>query len=314
MLAAIHDAVAQASELAQPGHRPAGLGGPRRPARLSRRAPRVRRPRPGPHRRARPAARHRPQVGPAHRLPPAEAAKEDAAAPGPRHHRGQGPGVLLHPVLQRGRAPSRVRHLHRPPARAATVCVVEEPRDIVAVEKTQEYRGRYHVLQGAISPIEGIGPEQLRVRELLARLEPEGDHRGDPLHQPQHRGRGHGDVPGPPARAPSASRSPASPAACRSAATSSTPTSSPSAGRSRAAARSSTRSGSAGPARQPSGAGGAGSSPRVARAVRKAPSSSRPAASWAATHRTSDVSHPSWVGSANRSGTSTTWVVYDQPP
>ncbi|MDP9386993.1 MAG: recombination mediator RecR [Actinomycetota bacterium] len=54
------------------------------------------------------------------------------------------------------------------------LCVVEEPRDIVAVEKTQEYRGRYHVLQGAISPIEGIGPDQLRVRELLARLEPEG--------------------------------------------------------------------------------------------------------------------------------------------
>ena len=54
------------------------------------------------------------------------------------------------------------------------LCVVEEPRDVVAVEKTREYRGRYHVLQGAISPIEGIGPEQLRVRELLARLEPEG--------------------------------------------------------------------------------------------------------------------------------------------
>ncbi|HEX2699278.1 MAG TPA: recombination mediator RecR [Acidimicrobiales bacterium] len=57
---------------------------------------------------------------------------------------------------------------------ATVLCVVEEQRDIVAVEKTQEYRGRYHVLQGAISPIEGIGPEQLRVRELLARLEPEG--------------------------------------------------------------------------------------------------------------------------------------------
>jgi recombination protein RecR len=53
------------------------------------------------------------------------------------------------------------------------LCVVEEPRDIVAVEKTREYRGRYHVLQGAISPIEGIGPEQLRVRELLSRLEAE---------------------------------------------------------------------------------------------------------------------------------------------
>jgi recombination protein RecR len=54
------------------------------------------------------------------------------------------------------------------------LCVVEEPRDIVAVERTQEFRGRYHVLQGAISPIEGIGPEQLRVRELLERLGPEG--------------------------------------------------------------------------------------------------------------------------------------------
>ena len=56
----------------------------------------------------------------------------------------------------------------------SVVCVVEEPRDIVAVEKTGEYRGRYHVLQGAISPIEGIGPDQLRVKELLARIEPEG--------------------------------------------------------------------------------------------------------------------------------------------
>ncbi len=54
------------------------------------------------------------------------------------------------------------------------LCVVEEPRDIVAVEKTHEFRGRYHVLQGAISPIEGIGPDQLRVRELLARMDGEG--------------------------------------------------------------------------------------------------------------------------------------------
>jgi recombination protein RecR len=53
------------------------------------------------------------------------------------------------------------------------ICVVEEPRDVVAVEKTREFRGRYHVLQGAISPIDGVGPDQLRVRELLARLESE---------------------------------------------------------------------------------------------------------------------------------------------
>ena len=54
------------------------------------------------------------------------------------------------------------------------VCVVEEPKDLVAVEKTGEFKGRYHVLGGAISPIEGIGPDQLRVKELLARIEPEG--------------------------------------------------------------------------------------------------------------------------------------------
>ena len=50
------------------------------------------------------------------------------------------------------------------------ICVVEDARDIVAVERTREFRGRYHVLQGAISPIEGVGPEQLRIRELLDRL------------------------------------------------------------------------------------------------------------------------------------------------
>lgn len=53
---------------------------------------------------------------------------------------------------------------------ASVIAVVEEPKDIIAVEKTQEFRGRYHVLQGAINPIEGIGPDQLRVRELLERI------------------------------------------------------------------------------------------------------------------------------------------------
>jgi len=50
------------------------------------------------------------------------------------------------------------------------LCVVEESRDVIAIERTGEYRGRYHVLGGAISPIDGIGPEQLRVRELMQRL------------------------------------------------------------------------------------------------------------------------------------------------
>jgi recombination protein RecR len=53
---------------------------------------------------------------------------------------------------------------------AALICVVEEPKDVVAIERTREFRGRYHVLGGAISPIEGIGPDDLRIRELLARL------------------------------------------------------------------------------------------------------------------------------------------------
>jgi recombination protein RecR len=52
----------------------------------------------------------------------------------------------------------------------AVICVVEEPKDVVAIERTREFRGRYHVLGGAISPIEGVGPDDLRVRELMTRL------------------------------------------------------------------------------------------------------------------------------------------------
>jgi recombination protein RecR len=52
----------------------------------------------------------------------------------------------------------------------ASLCVVEEPKDVVAIERTREFRGRYHVLGGAISPIEGVGPDDLRVRELFSRL------------------------------------------------------------------------------------------------------------------------------------------------
>jgi recombination protein RecR len=59
----------------------------------------------------------------------------------------------------------------RDPRRDGSVlCVVEESKDVVAVERTREFRGRYHVLGGAISPIEGIGPDDLRVKELLTRL------------------------------------------------------------------------------------------------------------------------------------------------
>lgn len=54
------------------------------------------------------------------------------------------------------------------------LCVVEEPRDVVAIERTREFRGRYHVLQGAIDHLQGIGPEQLRIRELVQRVGEEG--------------------------------------------------------------------------------------------------------------------------------------------
>ncbi len=56
------------------------------------------------------------------------------------------------------------------------ICVVEEPLDVIALERTAAYLGRYHVLHGALSPIEGIGPEQLRIRELIARVRAGGIH------------------------------------------------------------------------------------------------------------------------------------------
>ena len=59
----------------------------------------------------------------------------------------------------------------RDPRRSEDVlCVVEEPKDVVAIERTREFRGRYHVLGGAISPIDGVGPDDLRVKELMTRL------------------------------------------------------------------------------------------------------------------------------------------------
>jgi recombination protein RecR len=57
---------------------------------------------------------------------------------------------------------------------SSVICVVEESRDIVALERTGEFNGRYHVLLGAMSPLDGIGPEQLKMKELFVRLEPEG--------------------------------------------------------------------------------------------------------------------------------------------
>ena len=52
----------------------------------------------------------------------------------------------------------------------SVICVVEEPKDVVAIEKTREFRGRYHILGGSINPIDGVGPDDLRIRELMPRL------------------------------------------------------------------------------------------------------------------------------------------------
>jgi recombination protein RecR len=53
---------------------------------------------------------------------------------------------------------------------SSLICVVEEPKDVIAMERTREYKGRYHVLHGAISPMDGIGPDDIRIKELLARV------------------------------------------------------------------------------------------------------------------------------------------------
>ena len=71
----------------------------------------------------------------------------------------------------------------RDPSRdASRLCVVEEPLDVLALERTAEFRGLYHVLHGAISPIDGVGPERLRIRELLARAD-EAKRDGAPLEE-----------------------------------------------------------------------------------------------------------------------------------
>ncbi|HET8642763.1 MAG TPA: recombination mediator RecR [Pseudonocardiaceae bacterium] len=65
---------------------------------------------------------------------------------------------------------TRCRICANPRRDATVICVVEEPKDVLAVERTREYTGRYHVLGGALDPLSGIGPDQLRIRELLARI------------------------------------------------------------------------------------------------------------------------------------------------
>ena len=115
-----------------------------------------------------------PEVGAADRLPPAQGLT-----------RRRQPAGRTRSARRRRRCASAIAASTSPTATLCPicaddrrdptiVCVVEESRDIVAIERTGEFRGRYHVLLGAMSPLEGIGPEQLKIRELLNRIGPEG--------------------------------------------------------------------------------------------------------------------------------------------
>ncbi len=79
-------------------------------------------------------------------------------------------GVLFCEVCGNVSAAVRCRYCSDARRDPTVVCVVEEPKDVLAVERTREFHGRYHVLGGSLDPLSGIGPDQLRIRELLARL------------------------------------------------------------------------------------------------------------------------------------------------
>jgi recombination protein RecR len=79
-------------------------------------------------------------------------------------------GVVFCDVCGNVSAASRCRICSDPRRDPTVVCVVEEPKDVLAVERTGEFKGRYHVLGGALDPLSGIGPDQLRIRELLTRM------------------------------------------------------------------------------------------------------------------------------------------------
>ena len=159
------------------------------------------------------------------------------------------------------------------------ICVVEQPADVIPIERTHEYRGLYHVLGGALSPIDGVDPEDLKIAELVDRVDAAGEPVSEVVLATNPTTTGEATAHHVAELLRGGSRSPASPPACRSAPTSSTPTRSPSAAPSPAAARSaedaaagsvassrpsSTRSSSAGstPSRTEPSSAGAGSRAR----------------------------------------------------
>ncbi|MCP2164490.1 recombination mediator RecR [Goodfellowiella coeruleoviolacea] len=79
-------------------------------------------------------------------------------------------GVMFCEVCGNVSEQNTCRICRDPRREASVVCVVEEPKDVLAIERTREFKGRYHVLGGSLDPMSGIGPDQLRVRELLSRI------------------------------------------------------------------------------------------------------------------------------------------------
>ena len=200
VLAAVNEALRAAQELAadKMGGVTGGLGGPAAGPRRARPArpvePRLLRPaRPAPDHRARQAARHRP----AHRAA--------AGVPHPARLRRRTRCALADAIREVKERIGAVRDLLQPRRRAALpicqderrdptlICVVEEPGDVIPIERTHEYRGRYHVLGGALSPIDGVDPEDLKIAELLrARRRPARSTRGRARDQPDDHRRGDG--------------------------------------------------------------------------------------------------------------------------
>jgi recombination protein RecR len=79
---------------------------------------------------------------------------------------------------------------------ADAICVVEEPADLIAVERAREFHGRYHVLHGTLAPLDGVGPDDLKIQPLLVRLRGGAVREVIPRHQPHRRGRGDRPLPG----------------------------------------------------------------------------------------------------------------------
>ena len=142
------------------------------------------------------AARHRRQGRAAPGVPRPQDPARGRRAAVRRDPRRQGAGHLLLDLQQHHRRRSRA-----PSAPSATrdqriICVVEEPQNVSVVEKTREFRGVYHVLMGALSPLQGVGPDDLKIKGLLTRVGDGGGGRSDPGDQPDRRRRGDRALPG----------------------------------------------------------------------------------------------------------------------